>query len=66
MVAATYGEGEPTDDAMKFKKWLEYDGHSDDELKGANTPRAAAAFCQPAHRPIHRGSLGCAPPGCGD
>jgi NADPH-ferrihemoprotein reductase len=36
LVAATYGEGEPTDDAIQFHKWLKADEHADDLLKSVN------------------------------
>lgn len=36
MVVATYGEGDPTDNAVEFYKWIHEDGREQDCLKGMN------------------------------
>jgi flavodoxin len=36
LVAATYGEGEPTDDALQFTKWLRLEDHETDCLSKVN------------------------------
>lgn len=34
MVMATYGEGDPTDNAVEFYKWIHEDGREEGCLKG--------------------------------
>ena len=36
MVVATYGEGDPTDNAVEFYKWIHEDDREQDCLKGMN------------------------------
>eukprot|EP01052_Picozoa_sp_SAG31_P002406 SAG31_NODE_85_length_26982_cov_19.325485_6_plen_271_part_00 len=55
LLAATYGEGEPTDDAVKFKKWLDFEGHGADMLPQLNYlvfglgDRTYEQFCAMGH-----------------
>ena len=55
VVAATYGEGEPADDAIQFVKWLKHDGREPDCMKDCSYSvfglgdRSYEKFCAMGH-----------------